>query len=150
MNANEVILACDGGKSRCVGGWGVLLQFPDHREEFKGYEIGATSQQMEMKALLNGLRALKDKSLRVEVISDSAYVINCFNKKWYENWEANGWIAYANMQVKNMETWKELLEEARKFEHIVFTHVRGHRGHPLNERADELATSAVHLGINSL
>jgi len=151
----DIILACDGGcprngKTDSIGGWGVLIQYKGASVELRGSEHGVTSQQMEMKALLNGLRAIESKHLSVEVISDSAYVINCFNKRWYENWERNGWRAYSGDPVKNIPIWKELLIEVRMFNHIKFTHVRGHRGHPLNERVDELATQAIYEAILQL
>lgn len=151
----DLVLACDGGcrgngRPDSIGGWGVVLQHKGALVELKGSAIGVTSQQMEMTALLNGLRAIESKNLSVEVISDSAYVINCFNKQWYEKWEYNGWISHSKGSVKNIELWKEILVEFRKFRHIKFTHVRGHRGHELNERADQLATQAIEQAIMKL
>ena len=92
-------------------------------------------------AVIVGLEALT-KPCEVEVISDSKYVTDAFNKHWVEGWLKKNWKTSGNQPVKNIDLWKRLLH-AKEPHHVVFTWVKGHDGHPQNERCDYLATSAA-------
>lgn len=127
------------------GGYGTVLEYVDtkgelHRKEIsQGYKK-TTNNRMELMAVIIGLEALI-RPCDVEVISDSRYVTDAFNKKWIDNWQKRGWKSSTG-KVKNVDLWKRLL--AAKAPHTVcFTWVKGHNGHPENERCDSLATAAA-------
>lgn len=94
-----------------------------------------------MMAVIAGLEAL-NRPCRVEVFSDSQYVVNAFNRHWIESWIKKGWKRGKNEPVKNLDLWKRLLE-AKKNHEVEFHWLKGHAGHPQNERCDELATAAA-------
>lgn len=96
---------------------------------------------MELIAVIAGLEAL-NRSCEVEVYSDSQYVVNAFNQHWVDGWIKKGWKRGKNEPVKNVDLWKRLLE-AKKKHSVTFHWVKGHDGHPQNERCDELATTAA-------
>ena len=96
---------------------------------------------MEMMAVIAGLEALT-KACQVEVISDSKYITDAFNQHWLENWIKKGWKRGKNEEVKNIDLWKRLLKAMNPHQ-VTFTWVKGHAGHPENERCDYLATSAA-------
>lgn len=99
-----------------------------------------TNNAMELTAVLEGLKQC-DRSRPVEVVSDSAYVVNCFLQQWYVKWRKNNWYASSG-PVKNVEIWKELLAVAESFEApILWTHIRGHRGNYWNEYVDKMCNS---------
>ncbi len=97
---------------------------------------------MEMTAVLQGLRAIAP-GRAADVYSDSAYVINGFRDKWYERWQANGWKNAQKKPVENRDLWEALLAEVEAHD-VAWHKVAGHSGVPLNERADRLATEAIH------
>lgn len=135
--------ACQGNPG--PGGWGYILRHPASGKEMEasGGKALTTNNQMEMQAVIEGLKALKKRS-RVEIVTDSSYVAKgC--KEWMPNWKKNGWKRREKKQwkpVKNVELWQELDELLAKHE-VRFTLVRGHSGHPENERCDELAVAAA-------
>lgn len=145
---NKVVIYCDGGsrgngKVDSIGGYGVVLMYGEHTKElYQGYR-NVTNNQMEIRAAIEGLKAMKKTNLLVEVRTDSAYLCNCINKKWYKNWLNNGWVTSAKKPVENRELWIELLEQLERFPFIQFTKVKGHSGEPGNERADQLANIAM-------
>ena len=94
-----------------------------------------------MMAVIVGLEAL-NRPCQVEVYSDSQYVVNAFNQHWIEGWVKKGWKRGKNEEVKNVDLWKRLLE-AKKDHEVTFHWIKGHAGHPQNERCDELATTAA-------
>ena len=96
---------------------------------------------MELMAVIAGLEAL-NRSCEVEVYSDSQYVVNAFNQHWVDGWIKKGWKRGKKEPVKNVDLWKRLLEEKQKHS-VTFHSVKGHDGHPQNERCDELATTAA-------
>ena len=96
---------------------------------------------MELMAVIAGLEAL-NRSCEVEVYSDSQYVVNAFNQHWVDGWIKKGWKRGKNEPVKNVDLWKRLLEAKQKHS-VTFHWVKGHDGHPQNERCDELATTAA-------
>jgi ribonuclease HI len=97
---------------------------------------------MELTACIEALACLKGESLDVVVYSDSAYLVNGMQQKWYERWERNGWLNYSRKPVENRDLWERLLALVRKHR-VVFRKVAGHSGVAMNERADELARMAI-------
>ena len=145
----KVTIYTDGaarGNPDGPGGYGAILQYVDpkgqlhERELSQGYEK-TTNNRMELMAVIAGLEAL-NRPCTVEVYSDSQYVVNAFNQHWVDGWLKRGWKRGKNEPVKNVDLWKRLL--AAKEKHSVTFHwVKGHDGHPQNERCDELATTAA-------
>jgi len=130
--------ACKGNPG--VGGWGVLIRFGDHEKELCGGEPETTNNRMELTAVIEGLRTLK-RACRVRVHTDSQYVQKGI-QEWLKNWKRKGWKTSAGQPVKNQDLWEALDRQAT--EHQVEWHwVRGHAGHPENERADALANAGV-------
>lgn len=144
----KVILYSDGSSrgNPGPGGFGTVLHFTDSngklhtRELSQGYTC-TTNNRMELLGVITGLEALK-RPCTVEVHSDSQYVVNAFNQHWVEGWLKRGWMNSKKEPVKNSDLWKRLLE-AKKPHNVSFHWVKGHAGHPENERCDELATSAA-------
>lgn len=97
---------------------------------------------MELTAAIEGLAAIST-SRRVELVSDSLYVVNCFRDRWWERWERCGWLTAGRRPVANRDLWERLLGEVRRHETVAWRWVRGHAGDPLNERADRLAREAI-------
>lgn len=131
------------GTDSQVGGWAYVVCDREKDKEFYDYggKLGATNNQMEIKAVIEALRyitKITDESDEIEIVSDSAYVVNCFNQKWIDNWEKNGWFTSKKEPVKNREMWEELLKFVRS-RHVVFTKVKGHAGDAYNEFVDRLA-----------
>ena len=147
MSLPDVTLVPDGAVSGNPGpgGWGVILISGEHRKELSGSEPSTTNNRMELRALLEGLRALK-RAARVHVLSDSAYLVNAHRQGWLDRWQANGWRTAARKPVENRDLWEALIEAEREHQ-IVFEHVRGHAGHELNEQADALAVAARLAGV---
>lgn len=130
--------ACKGNPG--AGGWGVVLIYGEHRKELFGGEKHTTNNRMELLAAIQGLDALK-RSCQVDLYTDSQYVRKGITE-WMLNWKKNGWKTAAKKPVKNDDLWKKLDELSGK--HQVKWHwVKGHAGHPLNERADQLANEGV-------
>lgn len=128
------------------GGYGSVLEYVDtkgglHVKEISQGYVRTTNNRMELMAVIAGLEAL-NRPCTVEVYSDSQYVVNAFNQHWVDSWLKKDWKRGKNEPVKNVDLWKRLL--AAKEKHSVTFHwVKGHDGHPQNERCDELATSAA-------
>lgn len=134
--------ACSGNPG--PGGWGAILEYNGHVKELSGGEARTTNQRMEIVAALEALKHLKEPC-HVVVHSDSAYVINCFQQKWYINWRRNGWKNSKGDPVQNRDLWEALLSEVDKHQ-VEFRKVKGHAGVELNERCDQLARDAVPRG----
>lgn len=131
--------ACKGNPGR--GGWGAVLRAADGRErEMSGGEKVTTNNRMELMAAIEGLKALK-RPCRVILSTDSRYVMDGLTK-WIKGWQKNGWKTAAKQPVKNAELWQELLAAAKPHR-IEWVWVKGHAGHPDNERADKLASDAA-------
>lgn len=128
------------------GGYGTVLEYVDSKGELhtkelsKGYKK-TTNNRMELMAVIIGLEAL-NRPCEVEVYSDSKYVVDAFNQHWIDGWLKKGWKRGKNEPVKNVDLWKRLLAAKEKHQ-VRFIWVKGHDGHPQNERCDELATSAA-------
>lgn len=161
INLN-VTLYTDGsakGNPDGPGGYGSILHYIDgkgilHEREFSAGYVKTTNNRMELMAVIVGLEALT-KPCRVEVISDSKYVTDAFNAHWIDSWVKKGWKRGKNEDVKNVDLWKRLLAAMQPHQ-VTFTWVKGHAGHPENERCDKLATSSadgdellVDEGLNS-
>ena len=126
--------ACKGNPG--AGGWGVLLRYGRHEKELFGGEAETTNNRMELTAVIEGLKALKRTS-RVEICTDSQYVKNGM-QSWIHGWKRNGWKTSAKQPVKNEDLWREL-DRLAAAHNVSWKWVKGHAGHPENERADALA-----------
>jgi ribonuclease HI len=133
--------ACSGNPG--PGGWGAILLWGKHKKELYGGEADTTNNRMELMAAIQALDALK-RPMTVDLWTDSAYVKDGISK-WIHGWKRNGWKTASKDPVKNADLWQRL-DEATKRHDITWNWLKGHAGHPMNERADELAR----LGIESL
>ena len=131
--------ACSGNPG--PGGWAAVLLYKDQRKEISGAKKETTNNEMEITAVLQGLKMLKFPC-DVEVYSDSAYVVNTFSKGWIYNWEKKNWKTADNTPVKNVELWKEILA-LTKTHKVTFNKVKGHADNELNNRCDELARAVI-------
>ncbi|MGH1504403.1 MAG: ribonuclease H family protein [Acidimicrobiales bacterium] len=128
--------ACSGNPG--PGGWAWVT--PDGRHGSGGAEQ-TTNQRMELQAVLEAVKAFDGQ---VDIHSDSTYVVKCFNDRWYEGWLKRGWKNSQKKPVANRDLWEPLIDlYIERSDEITFTWVKGHSGHPLNERADELAVAEV-------
>ncbi len=130
--------ACSGNPG--PGGWGVLLRYNDNERELMGGELETTNNRMELTAAIMGLESLK-RPARVRLHTDSTYLRDGITK-WIHNWKANGWKTAGKKPVKNVDLWQRL-EEAIAPHDVEWHWVKGHAGHPENERADMLAGLAL-------
>ncbi|AEI38400.1 MAG: ribonuclease HI [Zymomonas mobilis subsp. pomaceae] len=130
--------ACKGNPG--PGGWGALLRCKGHEKELSGGENPTTNNRMELQAVIEALACLK-RPCRIELSIDSKYVMDGLTR-WIHGWQKNGWKTAAKKPVKNAELWKQLLEATKDHE-IKWKWVKGHAGHPDNERADQLASDAA-------
>ncbi|WP_169567799.1 ribonuclease HI [Sneathiella limimaris] len=130
--------ACSGNPG--PGGWGALMEYQGKEKELFGGEAETTNNRMELSAAINALNALKRAST-VELYTDSTYVRDGITK-WMANWKKNGWKTAAKKPVKNQDLWEEL-DTAINRHKINWHWVKGHAGHPGNERADELANKGM-------
>ena len=126
--------ACSGNPG--PGGWGAVLQFGDHERELRGGAADTTNNRMELTAAIEALRALSEPC-RVSLTTDSTYVKDGITQ-WLANWKRNGWKTAAKKPVKNQDLWQALDHESARHA-IDWCWVKGHSGHPENERADRLA-----------
>ncbi|MBR9762069.1 MAG: ribonuclease HI [Rhodobacteraceae bacterium] len=135
--------ACSGNPG--PGGWGVLMQAREgdsvlKERELKGGEANTTNNRMELLAAISALEAL-GRPTEITVVTDSQYVKNGVTG-WIHGWKRNGWKTAAKKPVKNAELWQQLDEAARRHQ-VTWEWVKGHAGHPENERADELARAGM-------
>ena len=134
--------ACKGNPG--PGGWGALLRFEtgngSHEKELSGHEPQTTNNRMELLAAIRALQALI-KPCHVTLTTDSIYVRDGITK-WIQGWQRNGWRTAAKQPVKNADLWQELLD-ATKPHKVLWQWVKGHNGHPDNERVDKLASDAA-------
>jgi len=130
--------ACSGNPG--PGGWGVLLRSGRHEKELCGGEAETTNQRMELRAAIEALRALKKPS-HITIYSDSKYVVQGISE-WIHNWKKNGWKNASKKPVANDDLWQALDKLASRHQ-VRWQWVKGHAGHPENERADELARKGI-------
>lgn len=126
--------ACSGNPG--PGGWGSILVYGKTEKEFSGGSKYTTNNQMELLAVIEGLKVLKEPC-EVHITSDSKYVIQAI-QEWLPNWKKNNWKTSSNKEIKNIDLWKEF--DLVSINHILTLEwVKGHAGHPMNERCDKLA-----------
>ena len=133
--------ASGNGKENACGGWAYM--FKDGEETICGYggEIGTTNNRMELTAAIRGIeaaRALYPEGTLINVISDSAYLINCYEQGWYKNWQRNGWVNSNKKPVLNRDLWEILIPYFYSLNYN-FEKIKGHAGHEDNELVDKLA-----------
>ncbi len=133
--------ACSGNPG--PGGWGTLLRWDGHLRELSGFAPETTNNRMELTAAIEGLAALK-RPCRVRLTTDSEYVKKGITE-WIDGWVRRGWKNSQKKDVANRDLWERLLEESRRHQ-VEWCWVRGHAGHPENERCDELARAAIVAG----
>jgi len=140
---NVIKIYCDGAcsgnqKKNNIGGWGAILIFNDKIKKINGGEKNTTNQRMELTACIKALEAIKSTQYPIEIYTDSAYLYNCMQQKWYEKWEQNGWKNSKKMPIENKDLWEALLNLIKKY-NPTFIKVKGHSGDKYNEEADKLA-----------
>ena len=131
--------ACSGNPG--PGGWGAVLIFGNNQKEISGGAKDTTNNIMEMTAVIEALKLLKEPCV-VNLYSDSAYVVNAFKVHWIEGWIAKGWVNSKKEPVKNKELWLEMIDLTNKHK-VTFIKVKGHSTNELNNRCDFLATTAA-------
>ncbi|MFO7848039.1 MAG: ribonuclease HI [Balneolaceae bacterium] len=138
----EVILYTDGACSGNPGpgGWGTLLIWNGKEKELSGGAPQTTNNRMEMQAIIEGLRALKEPC-HVKVHSDSALIINTFQKNWIDGWKKRGWKKSNKKPVENQDLWKEMLKVMAPHK-VDWIKVKGHSTNELNNRVDRIAVNA--------
>ncbi|HBE12997.1 MAG TPA: ribonuclease HI [Clostridiales bacterium] len=131
--------ACSGNPG--PGGWGAILHYQGNERELSGGEKETTNNRMELTAAIKGLAALKESCI-VDLYSDSKYLVDAISLGWMEKWRKNNWKKPDGNSALNVDLWKELIIQLQR--HQVKLHwIKGHAGHPKNERCDMLATSEI-------
>lgn len=130
--------ACSGNPG--PGGWGAILSYKGVEKELSGSAPETTNNRMELTAVIEGLKALK-RPCQVTVVSDSKYVCDAINQKWLYGWIKKGWKKSDGKPVLNPDLWNELLS-LLKTHQVEFQWIKGHAGHPENERCDKMAVDA--------
>ena len=143
LTKSEIVMYTDGACSVNPGrgGYGVLLQYGEHRRELSGGFRKTTNNRMELLAVIEGLSALR-RRCEVTVFSDSKYIVDAVNKGWARRWQANGWRRNRTGKALNPDLWARLLALLDAHD-VTMRWVKGHAGNPGNERADALATAAA-------
>ncbi len=118
--------ACSGNQTDCgKGGYASILRYGEIEKVVSGNVANTTNNRMELMAIICSLREIKKKDIPVYIFSDSGYIVNCINDKWYEKWIKNNWKREKTKEVLNQDLWKELLELYNMFYYIKFYHVKG-------------------------
>ena len=142
-NVKKVVIFTDGAckGNPGPGGWGAILRYKQNEREISGGEANTTNNRMELTAVIKALEMLKEPC-EVTLYSDSQYICNALTKGWAKKWKANGWMRNKKEKALNPELWEVLLKlyDIHKVE-IIW--VKGHAGHPENERCDQLAVAAA-------
>lgn len=131
--------ACSGNPG--IGGWAAVLSYKGKTLDISGFDKETTNNRMEMLAVIQALRALKEPC-ECEIFSDSQYVVDAINKNWLISWQMNNWRTASKSEVKNVDLWKDLLTEMAKHK-VTFVKVKGHADVELNEKCDKLAKAAI-------
>lgn len=131
--------ACSGNPG--PGGWGAILMLNENKKEISGGANPTTNNIMELTAVIEALKLLK-RPCKVNIYSDSAYVVNAFVQKWIYGWIKKNWKTASNEPVKNKELWQELYN-LTKIHEVTFNKVKGHADNEFNNRCDELARNAI-------
>ncbi len=130
--------ACSGNPG--PGGWGAILRYKEIEKELSGGEPETTNNRMELMGVIAALESLKEPC-QVKVFTDSQYIAKAFTENWLANWQKNGWKTAGKKAVKNRELWERLLAQSA-IHKLEWQWIRGHAGHPENERCDQLAVAA--------
>ncbi len=131
--------ACSGNPGK--GGYGAILEYNGQKKELSAGFISTTNNRMEILAAVAALEALKEPC-NVVLTSDSKYLVDSVNMGWIEKWKSNNWYRAKNKKAKNVDLFNRLLAQLERH-NVQFVWVKGHAGHPENERCDQLATSAI-------
>ena len=131
--------ACSGNPG--PGGWGAVLRYGERERELSGGEEHTTNNRMELTACIMALKALKEPC-KVSLTTDSQYVVNGITKGWAKGWRQNGWKKADKKPAVNPDLWGELLDLLAEHQ-VTFNWIKGHAGHPYNERCDRLAVEAI-------
>ncbi len=131
--------ACSGNPG--AGGWAAVLLYNGHRKEISGADANTTNNRMELTAIIEGLKILKEPC-KVTIYSDSAYSVEPFLKNWIDGWIMRGWRTASKDDVKNVDLWQELLSLMQIHE-VNYIKVKGHADNELNNRCDQLARAAI-------
>lgn len=131
--------ACSGNPG--PGGFGVILQYNDHEKEISGGFRNTTNNRMEIMGAIMGLESLKE-SCDVTIVTDSQYLVNAIEKGWARKWKSMGWMRNKKEKALNPDLWERLLKLLDSHK-VHFQWIRGHNGHPQNERCDRLAVEAA-------
>ncbi|WAM32836.1 ribonuclease HI [Caldicellulosiruptor morganii] len=139
----EVSIYTDGAcsKNPGPGGWCAILIYKGIKKVLKGFEENTTNNRMELKAIIEGLKALKEPC-KVTVYTDSAYVVNAINQNRIEKWQKNNWKTSEKEEVKNIDLWKELIDLI-KIHKVKFEKVKGHSFDELNNLCDKIARDMI-------
>ena len=139
----KVILYTDGACSGNpgIGGWAFILDYKGAKKRVAGGELNTTNNRMELTAVIQGLKALKEPC-KVEIYSDSAYVVNAFKNDWIISWQLNNWKNSQNKEVLNKDLWLELLDLCSKHT-TTFIKVKGHADNEQNNECDRMAVAEV-------
>ena len=137
--------ACQGNPG--PGGWGSILRYNNHEKEISGGEKYTTNNRMEITAVLEAIRLLKEPC-NITLYSDSQYVCNAIEKGWAKKWRSNSWMRTKKDPAINADLWEQLLTIIEKH-NLNIVWVKGHAGHPENERCDQLAVAAAQKAKNS-
>ena len=132
--------SCSGNPG--PGGWSAILVYNGVEKEISGGEKETTNNRMELTAVVTALETLKE-SCKVEIVSDSKYVVDAINKGWLDSWQLKSWKKSDGKPVLNVELWKRLLPQLERHT-VSFSWVKGHDGHGYNERCDSLAVEQSH------
>lgn len=144
---DKIQIWCDGGcrgnqNKENIGAWGVVLKYKNNTKELNGATINTTNNKMELQACIEGLKAILNRALPVEVVLDSNYVLKGITE-WIHNWIKKGWKTSQKKPVENKELWQELYELKNQFANIEFVKCKGHTNNEGNIRADELCNIAM-------
>ena len=128
------------------GGYGIVLKYKDKEKEHSGYCDNTTNNRMEITAVIEGLKLIKEPC-NVTIYSDSAYTVNAFLQGWIENWQANNWRTANKKPVLNIDLWQELLQLLSQH-NVKWVKVKGHADNVYNNRCDALARKQIEMNIN--
>lgn len=138
--------ACSGNPG--AGGWGAILKYRGAEKELSGAEKMTTNNRMELTAVISALSALKEPCKAI-VTTDSKYVVDGITKGWAKSWQKNGWVKSDKKPALNPDLWEKLLELCDQHD-VEFVWVKGHAGHPENERCDQLAVNGYKALANDI
>lgn len=139
---NTIVIYTDGACSGNPGpgGWAWAVSRDIYNS---GHENPSTNQRMEISAAAQAVEAHKDTHAHIEIVSDSQYVVKCFNDRWHVGWYKRNWKNSAGKPVANRDLWEPFIENVLNHGNITFTWVKGHSGHEMNDFVDQLAVAAI-------